>query len=66
MKFSYVLAVTTLTLVNAMPSDLEKRAQPKGFDVSGYQPNVNWNQVKTNGAEFVMIKVLFSLLSPTI
>ncbi|KAG0345838.1 hypothetical protein BG004_002967 [Podila humilis] len=28
----------------------------KGIDVSGYQPNVNWNQVKANGISFVYIK----------
>ncbi|KAK3814833.1 MAG: glycoside hydrolase family 25 protein [Linnemannia elongata] len=31
-------------------------AQPKGIDVSQYQPSVNWNQVKANGIEFVYIK----------
>lgn len=56
MKFSYVLAGTCLTLASALPSDLEKRAQPKGFDISSYQPNINWSQVKSKGAEFVMIK----------
>ncbi|KAI9297716.1 glycoside hydrolase family 25 protein [Neoconidiobolus thromboides FSU 785] len=31
-------------------------AGPKGIDVSGWQPNVNWNTVKANGVEFVYIK----------
>ncbi|KAF9352087.1 hypothetical protein BGX34_000178 [Mortierella sp. NVP85] len=31
-------------------------AQPKGIDVSGYQPNVNWAAVKANGIEFAYIK----------
>ncbi|KAF9287124.1 hypothetical protein BGZ68_002227 [Mortierella alpina] len=28
----------------------------KGIDVSGYQPNVNWAQVKANGVQFAYIK----------
>lgn len=35
---------------------LEKRALPKGMDVSGYQPGINWNTVKANGIEFAYIK----------
>lgn len=35
---------------------LEKRAQPKGIDVSSYQPNVNWGNVKTQGYTFAYIK----------
>jgi GH25 family lysozyme M1 (1,4-beta-N-acetylmuramidase) len=31
-------------------------AQPKGIDVSGYQPNINWATVKANGVEFAFIK----------
>ncbi|KAF9560560.1 hypothetical protein EC968_006108 [Mortierella alpina] len=31
-------------------------AQPKGIDVSGYQPNINWATVKANGIEFAFIK----------
>ncbi|KAF9922983.1 hypothetical protein BGZ65_009207 [Modicella reniformis] len=30
--------------------------QVKGIDVSGYQPNVNWQQVKNNGIQFVYVK----------
>ncbi|EEB99201.1 hypothetical protein MPER_01167 [Moniliophthora perniciosa FA553] len=37
-------------------SELEKRAQPQGIDVSGYQPNVNWATVKANGISFAYIK----------
>lgn len=28
----------------------------KGIDVSGYQPNVNWQQVRANGVAFVYVK----------
>jgi len=56
MKFSLILAASGLSLVNAMPSKLEERAQPKGFDISGWQPNIDWSKVKSNGAQFVMIK----------
>ncbi|KAL0069275.1 hypothetical protein AAF712_003640 [Marasmius tenuissimus] len=45
-----------LPAVLATPLDLEKRANPQGIDVSGYQPNVNWAQVKGNGVSFAFIK----------
>ncbi|EJD02532.1 glycoside hydrolase family 25 protein [Fomitiporia mediterranea MF3/22] len=35
---------------------LLKRAAPKGIDVSGFQPGVNFNTVKANGVSFVYIK----------
>ncbi|EPQ50439.1 hypothetical protein GLOTRDRAFT_133990 [Gloeophyllum trabeum ATCC 11539] len=37
---------------------LDKRALPKGIDVSGYQPDVDWNTstVKANGVAFAHIK----------
>lgn len=40
-----------------------ERAQPKGFDVSGYQPNADFAKAKKDGATFAIIKVssLFSL-----
>ena len=31
-------------------------AQPKGIDVSGYQPNINWTAVVAHGVSFVYIK----------
>ncbi|KAK5801631.1 glycoside hydrolase family 25 protein [Linnemannia elongata] len=31
-------------------------AQLQGIDVSGYQPNVNWRDVKSRGIQFVYIK----------
>jgi hypothetical protein len=64
MKFSLILAASAsgLSIVNAMPSHLEERAQPKGFDISSYQPTINWAKVKSDGATFVMIKVCPSSL----
>ena len=59
------LAITTffLSIAAAIPTTLEQRAQPKGLDVSGYQPNINWPKVKADGASFVFIKVPLSLHS---
>ena len=62
MKFALVLAGCGLSFVSAMPSHLEERAQPKGFDISGWQPNVDWAKAKADGASFVMIKVFSSLI----
>ncbi|KAF8875071.1 glycoside hydrolase superfamily [Infundibulicybe gibba] len=53
MKFLAALALA-LTTVYANP--LEKRAQPQGIDVSGFQPSVNWAIVKANGLSFAYIK----------
>ncbi|KAF9448789.1 glycoside hydrolase family 25 protein, partial [Macrolepiota fuliginosa MF-IS2] len=36
--------------------ELAKRSQPKGIDVSSYQPNVNWSKVKSSGVSFAFIK----------
>jgi len=57
MKVTLALTTSILSIATALPSTLEQRAQPKGCDVSGYQPNINWAQVKANGASFVFIKV---------
>lgn len=67
MKVTLALTTSILSVVTATPAALERRAQPKGLDVSGYQPNINWNTVKANGASFVFIKVLspFSLPNPS-
>lgn len=35
-------------------------ATVQGFDVSGYQPTVNWGGAYSSGARFVMIKVTLS------
>lgn len=57
MKGSLCLSLSVLALVVALPADLNTRAQPKGFDISSYQPSVNFAAVKAQGAEFVLIKV---------
>ncbi|CAO3613583.1 unnamed protein product [Cunninghamella echinulata] len=44
---SIVALAPLLALVNALP---------KGIDVSGYQPNVNWSTAKANGIVFAYIK----------
>ena len=35
---------------------IEKRAQPVGLDVSGYQGSVSWSTVAANGAQFAYVK----------
>ncbi|KAG7095345.1 hypothetical protein E1B28_006106 [Marasmius oreades] len=50
------LAFLVFFLPVALSSPIEKRANPQGIDVSSYQPNVNWAQVKANGVSFAFIK----------
>ena len=57
MKVTLAIITSFLSIATTTPTSLEQRAQPKGLDVSGYQPNINWAQVKANGASFVFIKV---------
>ncbi|KAG7086907.1 hypothetical protein E1B28_002825 [Marasmius oreades] len=40
----------------ALATAVEKRASPQGIDVSHFQSNVNWAQVKSNGISFAFIK----------
>lgn len=40
------------------------QATVPGFDISGYQPNVNWNAVKASGKKFVYIKATESTSKP--
>jgi len=62
MKWLLFLALTySANLVSASPIEAEKRelnarATPYGIDVSSYQGNVNWAQVKANGLAFAYIK----------
>jgi hypothetical protein len=56
MKCATVIFALVLSLVSASPSSFDKRSQPHGLDVSGWQGNVNWNSVKANGASFAIIK----------
>ena len=44
------------TVFGVAVEHLEKRAQPKGIDVSSYQPDVNWKTVKSKGISFAYIK----------
>ena len=57
MKLSFaalsVLVVASATVASPV---LEKRAAPKGIDISSYQGTVNFNTVKANGLSFVYIK----------
>ncbi|KAF8348565.1 glycoside hydrolase family 25 protein [Amanita rubescens] len=60
MKWLASLALA-LCIANASPVEIEnqaldKRATPYGIDVSSYQGNVNWSQVKANGISFAYIK----------
>lgn len=48
---AFSLSVTTF----ALPT-LDKRADPKGIDVSDFTTGVNFNTVKANGVSFVYIK----------
>ncbi|KAG8700521.1 hypothetical protein FRC09_005912 [Ceratobasidium sp. 395] len=48
------LAAAGWTSVSATP--VEKRAQPKGIDVSSYQGNVDWAAQKSAGITFTYIK----------
>ncbi|KAF8638459.1 hypothetical protein AX17_002193 [Amanita inopinata Kibby_2008] len=71
MKWLATLALA-LSLVSASPIEVEKRelsarSTPYGIDVSGYQPNVDWNQVKANGISFAYIKATegTSYISPS-
>lgn len=55
MLFSSTLALVGLAA--AVPEELSKRAEVKGFDVSHYQPNVDFKAAyNTGGLRFVYIK----------
>ena len=55
MLLSSILAL--VGLVAAVPAELSKRAEVKGFDVSHYQPNVDFKAAyNTGGLRFVYIK----------
>ncbi|KAI9064782.1 glycoside hydrolase family 25 protein [Trametes sanguinea] len=49
------LLAIAVSVASASPTP-EKRANPKGIDVSAYQPNINWSTVKANGISFAYIK----------
>ncbi|KAF9547546.1 glycoside hydrolase family 25 protein [Agrocybe pediades] len=54
--FLSLTAALAAAASSAYAAVLESRAMPKGIDVSGYQPNVNWKTVKANGVTFAYIK----------
>lgn len=55
MKLLASLALA-LTTAHAIPTTLQKRDDPQGIDVSGYQPSVDWAAAKANGLTFAFIK----------
>jgi GH25 family lysozyme M1 (1,4-beta-N-acetylmuramidase) len=57
MKYSTAIFASILGLATAGPASLDKRSQPQGLDVSSWQGDVNWKQVKADGASFAIIKV---------
>lgn len=63
MKCSTLILASILGLVSASPSNIDKRSNPEGCDTSGWQGNVDWAQVKANGASFAIVKVINSLPS---
>ncbi|KAL1659853.1 glycoside hydrolase family 25 protein [Schizophyllum commune] len=56
MRFLSAFLLATASLALAAPADIEKRAQPKGIDVSGYQGTVDWAKAKSNSVSFAYIK----------
>ena len=54
MHFPSILALAGLAA--AFPSQLSKRAEVQGFDISHYQPNVNFKSAYEDGLRFVYIK----------
>lgn len=49
------ISILTFALVVAA-TPMEKRAQPKGIDVSSHQGNVDWTAQKNAGYTFAYIK----------
>ncbi|KAI4157635.1 MAG: hypothetical protein LQ342_008119 [Letrouitia transgressa] len=57
MKFSTASILLSITSAFAAPAgELQKRATVQGFDISHYQPNVNFGAAYSSGARFVIIK----------
>lgn len=61
MKLLTYVAASFLGVAVAAPSaDLEERATYiQGFDISNYQPNVDFKGAYGSGARFVIIKVSY-------
>lgn len=58
MKFDLA---TPLLLVSAAQAAVTPRATVQGFDISNYQPNVDFAAAYKSGARFVMMKARSSL-----
>ncbi|KAI0367681.1 glycoside hydrolase family 25 protein [Pilatotrama ljubarskyi] len=56
MKLSTAALLSLAVAVASASPILEKRANPKGIDISHFQGTVNFNTVKANGISFVYIK----------
>ena len=56
MKFS-AASLVAFSLGLATASPIESRATVQGFDISSYQPNVDFKAAYASGARFVIIKV---------
>lgn len=56
MKLSTAALLTLAVAVATASPILDKRANPKGIDVSHFQGTVNFNTVKANGLAFAYIK----------
>jgi GH25 family lysozyme M1 (1,4-beta-N-acetylmuramidase) len=60
MKFCEIPVAASLALLasaSAIPSEIEARAEVQGFDISNYQPTVDFAGAYNSGARFVIIKV---------
>jgi GH25 family lysozyme M1 (1,4-beta-N-acetylmuramidase) len=58
MKLSFASPLAFLLAARAAPAPLEPRVGTvQGFDISNYQPNVDFASAYRNGARFVIIKV---------
>jgi len=56
MRFSTIVSVlSTVALAVAVPA-VEKRTVVKGFDVSDWQPSVDWSAAYKSGLRFAYIK----------
>ena len=51
-----LFSTTVLGVAVESSEHLEKRAQPKGIDISSIQGNVNWKTVVSKGVSFAYIK----------
>jgi GH25 family lysozyme M1 (1,4-beta-N-acetylmuramidase) len=51
-----LIALAFVGLTSAAATPVEKRAQPKGIDVSSHQGNVDWTAQKSAGVTFAYVK----------